>query len=297
MTDFASRLTGSMTALITPFRDGAVDEKAFLDLIERQIGAGTRGLVPCGTTGESPTLSHDEHHRVVELCIAAAKGRALVIAGTGSNATAEAISLTRHAEKAGADAAMVVTPYYNRPTQEGLYRHFQAIHDATALPIVIYNIPPRSAVDMTIETMARLAELPRIVGVKDATMDMARPIRTLKAITKPFAMLSGEDNTALAFLAQGGAGCISVTANVAPRLCAEMHEAWAAGDIARAQRINLRLIPLHDALFAEASPGPVKHAARLLGICADDTRLPLAPIAPATRERVASAMRGAGLIN
>ncbi|MFO1057780.1 MAG: 4-hydroxy-tetrahydrodipicolinate synthase [Dongiaceae bacterium] len=288
---------GSITALITPFRDGAVDEDAFTALVEWQIAEGTQGLVPCGTTGESPTLSHDEHKRVVELCVAAAAKRVPVIAGTGSNSTAEAIELTRHAKEAGADAALIVLPYYNKPTQEGQYRHFKAIHDAVELPIIIYNIPGRSVVDMSVDTMARLAKLPNIVGVKDATADLVRPLATRVAIGPEFCQLSGEDATALPFLAQGGHGCISVTSNVAPRLCADMHHAWRNGDIAAAQRINDRLLPLHKALFAETSPGPVKYAASLIGRCLPDTRLPLCDIAPATRQMVDTAMRGVGLLN
>jgi len=288
---------GSLVALITPFRDGRVDEKAFRDFVAWQIAQGTHGLVPCGTTGESPTLSHDEHKRVVELCIEVAGGKVPVIAGTGSNSTAEAIDLTRHAKQAGADAALVVTPYYNKPTQEGLYRHFKAINDAVDLPIIIYNIPPRSVVDMSVATMARLAELPNIVGVKDATADLARPVRTRLACGPQFCQLSGEDATAVPYLAQGGHGCISVTANVAPRLCSEMHEAWQKGDLATAMRINDRLMPLHDALFAETSPAPVKYAASLLGRSLADTRLPLAPIAAETEERVRREMRAAGILD
>jgi 4-hydroxy-tetrahydrodipicolinate synthase len=288
---------GSLVALITPFSNGAVDEKRFQDFVDWQIGQGSRGLIPCGTTGESPTLSHAEHKRVVELCVEVAKGRVPVIAGTGSNSTAEAIDFTRHAKEAGADAALVVTPYYNRPTQEGLYQHYKALNDAVDLPIIIYNIPIRAAVDMTVQTMARLAKLPNIVGVKDATNDLARPLRTRAAIAGDFCMLSGEDHTAVAFLAQGGHGCISVTANVAPKACAEMHEAWARGDAGTAMKINDRLLPLHDALFAETSPAPVKYAASLLGKCDPKVRLPLAPIAPETEAKVAEAMRSAGLLN
>src|SRR5437899_8635419 len=221
-----SMFQGSLVATITPFRNGAVDERGFQNFIAWQIEQGTHGLVPCGTTGESPTLSHKEHKRVVELCLDVAKGKVPVIAGAGSNSTAEAIDLTRHAKEAGADAALIVTPYYNKPTQEGLYQHFKAIHDAVDLPIIIYNIPGRTAVDMSIATMARLAKLPNVVGVKDATNDLARPLRTREAIGPKFCMLSGEDHTALAFLVQGGDGCISVTANVAPRACADMHGAW-----------------------------------------------------------------------
>jgi 4-hydroxy-tetrahydrodipicolinate synthase len=234
---------------------------------------------------------------VVELCIEAAKKRVPVIAGTGSNSTAEAIELTQHAEQAGADAALVVLPYYNKPTPEGQYQHYKAIHDSTGIPIIIYNVPPRSAVDMSVDTMARLAKLPRIVGVKDATADLCRPIRTKLAIDKEFCMLSGEDGTALPFLAQGGVGCISVTSNVAPRLTAEMHKAWRAGDLKTAMQINERLMPVNDALFCETSPGPVKYAASLLGRASAELRLPLAPIAEASRQKVQAAMTKAGLIN
>jgi 4-hydroxy-tetrahydrodipicolinate synthase len=288
---------GSLVALITPFRDGAIDEKAFQDFVEWQVGQGTQGLVPCGTTGESPTLSYSEHNRVVELCVEVAAGRVPVVAGTGSNCTAEAVAFTRHAKEAGADAALVVCPYYNRPTQEGLYQHFKAIHDAVDLPIVIYNIPFRSAVDMTIATMARLAQLPNIVGVKDATNDLARPLRTRQAIGRDFCLLSGEDVTALAFNAQGGAGCISVTANAAPRACADMQDAWLKGDLARAQKINDRLAPLHDALFCETSPAPVKYATSLLGKSTSEVRLPLVAASAAARAKVQEAMRSAGLLN
>lgn len=292
-----AKFTGSITALLTPFKDGKVDEKGFQSFVEWQIAEGINGLVPCGTTGESPTLSHDEHKRVVELCIEAAKNRVPVIAGTGSNSTEEAIDLTRHAERAGADAALIVLPYYNKPTPEGQYQHFKAIHDSTGLPIFIYNVPPRSAVDMSVDTMARLAKLPRIVGVKDATADLCRPIRTKLAIDKEFIMLSGEDGTALPFLAQGGVGCISVTSNVAPRLTSEMHKAWRDGDLKKAMQINERLTPVNDAMFCETSPGPVKYAAHLLGRASAELRLPLAPIAEASRQKVQAAMTKAGLMN
>jgi 4-hydroxy-tetrahydrodipicolinate synthase len=288
---------GSLTALITPFRNGEVDEGAFQRFVDWQIKEGTDAVVPCGTTGESPTLSHAEHMRVVELCIEAAAGRVPVIAGTGSNSTAEAIHLTRHAKNAGATAALVVMPYYNKPTPEGQYRHFKAIHDAADIPILIYNIPGRSVVDMSIETMARLAKLPNIIGVKDATNDLARPVRTKAAIGPDFCMLSGEDATVMAFLAQGGHGCISVTANVAPRLLSEMHGAWQRGDPKSAMTINERLTPLHEALFCEASPGPVKHAASLLGHCQGDLRLPLCEIGEASKQKVQRALASAGLIN
>jgi 4-hydroxy-tetrahydrodipicolinate synthase len=288
---------GSFVALITPFRNGEVDETAFQEHVAWQIGQGTHGLVPCGTTGESPALEHDEQVRLITLCVEVAKGRAPVIAGTGSNSTAHTIAATRAAKAAGADAALIVCPYYNKPTQEGLYQHFKAIHDAVDLPIVIYNIPGRCAVDMSNPTMARLAQLPNIVGVKDATNDLARPLKMRVEIDGAFCLLSGEDATAVPYLAQGGDGCISVTANVAPRLCSEMHVAWQKGDLATVRRINERLIPLHDALFAETSPAPVKYAASLLGRCTAEVRLPLCQPMPATQERVQGAMRGAGLIN
>jgi 4-hydroxy-tetrahydrodipicolinate synthase len=293
----APRLVGSTTALITPFKDDAIDEKSFQRLCEWQIAQGTKGLIAVGTTGESPTLSHDEHRRVIDLAIEVGKGRAAVVAGAGSNSTEEAIGFMRHAAKAGADAALVVTPYYNKPTQEGLYLHFKALHDCCDLPIIIYNIPPRSVIDMSVATMARLAELPRIVGVKDATNDLARPQKILQAIGPDFVQLSGEDATALAFNAQGGHGCISVTANVAPRALADMHEAWAKGDAARAQSINARLYPLHEALFLESNPSPVKYAASLLGLCSTRTRLPLCEISDETKRRVKLAMEHAGLLD
>lgn len=287
---------GSIVALITPFKDGKVDEKAFQSFVEWQVAQGTHALVPCGTTGESPTLSHDEHRRVVELCIEAAAGKVPVIAGAGSNSTAEAVDLARHARAAGAAAALVVTPYYNKPTQEGLYQHYRAIHDSADLPIIIYNIPGRSVVDMSIATMARLAKLPNIVGVKDATADLVRPIRTRLALGPDFCQLSGEDATALAFNMQGGVGCISVTANIAPAQCAAMQNAWAAGDLATACKYRDLLNPLHDAMFVETSPGPVKYAASLLGKSSPDLRLPLVPVAESTREAVKTAMTNAGLL-
>ncbi|MGH6931080.1 MAG: 4-hydroxy-tetrahydrodipicolinate synthase [Dongiaceae bacterium] len=288
---------GSITALLTPFRNGAVDEKGFQVFVDWQIREGAEGLVPVGTTGESPTLSHEEHMRVVELCIEAAGKRVPVIAGTGSNSTDEAISLTRHAKQSGADAALVVLPYYNKPTPEGQYRHFKAIHDAVEIPIIIYNVPPRTAVDMTVETMARLSKLPNIVGVKDATADLARPMLTRIACGPGFSQLSGEDATVVPFLAQGGHGCISVTSNVAPRLCAELHRAWRKRDLDTVNAINERLTPLHKALFVETSPGPVKYAASLLDRAAPEARLPLCEIADASKEKVRSAMKSAGLLN
>ena len=289
---------GSFVALVTPMRpDGSVDEQAFAAFVDWQIREGIHGVVPVGTTGESPTLSHDEHKRVVEIAIEVANRRVPVIAGAGSNSTEEAIDLTRHARQAGADAALVVTPYYNKPTQEGLYLHFTAIADAVDLPIIIYNIPPRSVVDMSVDTMARLAKHPNIVGVKDATANLARPLHTRRACGEAFCQLSGEDHTAVAFLAAGGAGCISVTGNVAPRLCAEMQTAWQDGRVAEAMAIQNRLLPLHDAMFAETSPAPVKYAASLLGHGSEKCRLPLAPLQEATRARVRAAMTEVGLLN
>ena len=287
---------GSITALITPFQDGKVDERAFQRLVEWQIDQGTHGLVPCGTTGESPTLTHDEHRRVVELCVEAAAGRVPVIAGTGSNSTAEAVELTRHAKSAGADAVLVVTPYYNKPTQEGLYQHFKAINDSADVPIVVYNIPGRSVIDLSVETMARLFKLANIVGVKDATANMARASLQRGALGTEFVQLSGEDATALGFMAHGGQGCISVTANVAPALCSEFQLACLAGNFHRALQLQDRLMPLHDALFVESNPGPVKYAASKLGLCSADTRLPLAPLAPASRKRVEDALSAVGLV-
>ncbi|MEO1194436.1 MAG: 4-hydroxy-tetrahydrodipicolinate synthase [Pseudomonadota bacterium] len=287
---------GSCTALITPFKGDAVDAEAFQRFCAWQIEQGTQALIPVGTTGESPTLSHDEHERVVELCIEVAKGKRPVIAGAGSNATAESISLAQHAEKAGADAVLVVTPYYNKPTQEGLYAHYHAIHEACGLPIIIYNIPGRSIIDMSVETMARLAELPRIVGVKDASNDLTRPARTRLATSADFTQLSGEDATIMAFLGTGGHGCISVTSNVAPGPLAQMHEAWAAGKVDEALAIHDRLQPLHEALFAESSPAPVKYAASLLNLCGPDLRLPLVGIREETKAQVRAAMEQAGLL-
>ena len=284
---------GSITALITPMQDGgAVDEPAVQRLVHRQIEQGTSAIVPTGTTGESPTLSHAEHRRVIDLVVQAAAGRVRVLAGTGSNSTAEAIETTRHAKSAGADAALVVTPYYNKPTQEGLYRHFMAIAEAVALPIVIYNIPGRCVVDMDVSTMARLARHPNIVGVKDSTANLLRPLQIRAEAGPDFAQLSGEDGTALAFLAAGGVGCISVTANIAPRLCADMHAAWQAGELRRAMAIQDRLLALHEALFVESNPAPVKYAASLLGLAGSFCRLPLAPLGEQARLVVARAVAG-----
>ena len=286
---------GSITALITPFKNGALDETAFQRFVEWQINQGSHGLVPCGTTGESPTLSHDEHNRVVELCIEAAGRRVPVIAGAGSNSTAEAVELTRHAKRADADGVLVVTPYYNKPTQEGLYLHFKAVNDCADIPILIYNIPGRSVVDMSVETMARLAKLSNIVGVKDATANMARVSQQRAAIGSDFIQLSGEDATALGFMAHGGQGCISVTANVAPALCSEFQLACLGGNFKRALELQDQLMPLHDALFVESNPGPVKYAAEKLGLCSSETRLPLAPLTPNSKAKVDDALAKVGL--
>jgi 4-hydroxy-tetrahydrodipicolinate synthase len=287
---------GSFTALITPFRDGQIDEQAFRRIVEWQISEGTHGLVPVGTTGESPTLSHAEHKQIVELTVEITNKRVPVIAGAGSNATSEAIDFTRHAAKVGADAVLIVTPYYNKPTQEGLFRHFKAINDAADIPIIIYNIPGRSVIDMTVETMARCFALKNVVGVKDATANLARASQQRAAMGGEFNMLSGEDATALGFMAHGGHGCISVTSNVAPRLCADFQIACLKGDFRTALALQDRLMPLHDALFCESNPGPVKYAASRLGLCEPDTRLPLAPIADASKRIVDAALARVGLI-
>ena len=292
----SARFQGSMTALVTPFRDGRIDEEAFRALVSWQIAEGTKGLIPVGTTGESPTLSHAEHHRVVELCIQEAKGRAAVIAGAGSNNTAEAIDLAKHAEKAGADAVLVVTPYYNKPTQEGMYQHFKAINDAIGIPIFIYNIPPRSVVDMSVDTMKRLFELKNIVGVKDATGNLARVSQQRQSMGAGFIQLSGEDMTAVAFNSAGGVGCISVVANVAPKLCAQMQDATLAGDYKRALEIQDRLVPLHDAIFKEPGVAGAKYGLSLLGKVKDEVRLPLLPVTEGTRAVIRSAMVHAGVI-
>ena len=290
---------GSFTALVTPFHaDGGFDEKAFADFVEWQIVEGTNGLVPVGTTGESPTLSHDEHHAVVRACIKAAKGRVPVIAGAGSNTTAEAISLATEAEKAGANAVLVVTPYYNKPTQRGLYEHFAAVAKATSLPIVIYNIPPRSVIDMTPETMGRLAaDFKNIVGVKDATGRVERVSEQRMTCGKDFVQLSGEDASALGFNAHGGVGCISVTSNVAPRLCAEFQEATLANDKDRALELQDRLMPLHKAIFIEPGVSGAKYALSKLGRVENFVRSPLVTVEASTAARIDEAMKFAGLIN
>jgi len=288
---------GSCVALITPFTNGKVDEAGFKSFVDWHINEGTDGLVPCGTTGESPTLSHDEHMHVTEMCIEQAAGRVPVMAGAGSNSTAEMVSFVKHAHKVGADAALVVMPYYNKPTPEGQYQHFKAANDAADIPIYIYNIPGRSIVDMSVQTMARLAELPNIVGVKDATSDLARPMLTRLAIDGEFNQLSGEDATIVPFLAGGGDGCISVTANIAPRLCAQLHDAWQEGDMKTVMILQDRLMPLHGAMFCEASPGPVKYAAQLLGKCSSEMRLPMCEIADSSKVQVKDALVSAGLLN
>ncbi|WP_046864915.1 4-hydroxy-tetrahydrodipicolinate synthase [Microvirga massiliensis] len=290
-------LRGSITALVTPFRSGEIDEDAFRAHINWQIESGTHGLVPVGTTGESPTLSHREHERIVEVCVEEARGRVPVIAGAGSNSTAEAIAFSRHVEKVGADALLIVTPYYNKPTQEGLYRHFKAINDAVGLPIIIYNIPGRSVIDMSVETMARLYELKNIVGVKDATANVARVSLQRQAMGPDFIQLSGEDATALGFMAHGGHGCISVTSNIAPKLCSDFQAACLKGDYASALTIQDRLMPLHTAIFIETNPSPTKFALAALGRMEEDVRLPMIPVSEKTRGEVRVAMVHAGLLN
>ncbi|MCB1431408.1 MAG: 4-hydroxy-tetrahydrodipicolinate synthase [Alphaproteobacteria bacterium] len=279
-------------------KNGEVDEHAFRKFVNWQIGEGSHGLVPVGTTGESPTLNPDEHKRVIEICIAETKGRVPVIAGTGSNSTAEAIEYTVHAKEAGADAALVVVPYYNKPTQDGLYAHFKAIADAVDIPIFVYNVPGRTVANISVETLTRLShDCKNIVGTKDASADLTRPSRQRLASGTEFIQLSGEDGTALGFNAHGGVGCISVTANVAPRLCSEFQEATLKGDYAKALQLQDRLMPLHHALFVETSPGPVKYAASLLGICDAEARLPMVPVSEATKQTVRDAMVHAGLLN
>ncbi len=296
MRDPRDRLKGSMPALITPMKNGAVDEAAFRRFVAWQIAEGSHGLVPAGTTGESATLSHEEHMRVVEICVEEAAGKVPVIAGAGSNATAEAIALTRHAKEVGADAVLSVAPYYNKPTQEGLYRHFAAIADAVDIPIVVYNIPGRSVVEISVETMARLAKIANIVGVKDATANLARPSRERIACGKDWRLLSGEDVTSLGYMAHGGHGCISVTANIAPRLCADFQNACMQGAYAAALELQDRLVALHDAMFVESSPAPVKFGASLLGLCENEVRLPIVAASEMAQKRVREAMVTAGLL-
>tara|TARA_B100001146_G_scaffold136941_1_gene120097 strand:- start:4876 stop:5754 length:879 start_codon:yes stop_codon:yes gene_type:complete len=288
---------GSITALITPFKNNKVDEDKFRDFIEWQISEGSHGFVPCGTTGESPTLNHQEHMRVTEICIEVVKKRVPVMAGCGSNSTDEAISLVSHAQKAGAEAALVVTPYYNKPTQEGLFQHFRHVAESTSLPIYIYNIPSRSVVDMDMKTLERLAKIENISGIKDASCDLERPGQVVDLIGKNFCQLSGEDETVLPFLEKGGVGCISVTANVAPKLCSELHEVWVKQDAKTLEEIDAGLQSLHKAMFCETSPGPVKFALSLLGHCSPDMRLPLVEIAEESKQIVEDAMIKAGLIS
>jgi 4-hydroxy-tetrahydrodipicolinate synthase len=287
---------GVLPALVTPFQDGQVDEKAFVALVERQIAGGVHGLVPVGTTGESATLSHDEHRRVTELCVQTAAGRLPVVAGTGSNSTEEAIELTRHAKAIGCDAALIVTPYYNRPSQEGMYLHYAAIAEAVQIPILVYNVPGRTGVDISNETLARLAKLPNIVGVKDATGDLARASQQRLMCGEDWTMLTGDDPTALGYLAHGGHGCISVTANVAPEQVSAFFNDAMTGQWQGALYGQDRLIRLHKALFTDASPSPTKFALAHLGLCAEDTRLPIAPASEASRKEVLAAMHDAGLI-
>ena len=290
---------GSNVALITPFKNNKLDEDAYISLIHYHLKNGNSGLVPAGTTGESPTLSHDEHQKVIEICIREAKGKIPVIAGTGSNSTEEAVALTKHAEKAGADGALVVTPYYNKPTQEGLYQHYKLINDNTNLPIIIYNIPSRCVIDMSVDTMARLFELKNISGVKDATGDLNRLDQTIKKLGPEFIQLTGEDGLALEFNKRGGVGIISVTANISPKLCSDMQKnskSKSYNEIKEAERIDQILQPLHKSLFIESNPAPVKYAAKLLGLCSDEVRLPLVKIKNKTQEEVKKALSFAKLI-
>ncbi|HEX4301605.1 MAG TPA: 4-hydroxy-tetrahydrodipicolinate synthase [Rhizomicrobium sp.] len=289
-------IKGSIPALITPMSGGKVDEAAFRKLVSWQIAQGSHGLVPCGTTGESPTLSHEEHMRVVEICVEEANGRVPVIAGAGSNSTAEAISLTKFAKSVGADAVLSVTGYYNKPSQEGLYRHYAAIAEAVDIPILVYNIPARAIVEISVETMGRLAKLANVIGVKDATANLMRPTRERAACGKDWRLISGEDGTALGYMAHGGHGCISVTANVAPKLCAEFQTACLQGAFERALQLQDQLMPLHDAMFCEPSPAPVKYAASVLGLCSDEVRLPLVPATDAGRRIVDAALKAAGVL-
>ena len=291
---------GSIVALITPFKNNKLDEDCYISLINHHLKNGTSGLVPAGTTGESPTLTHSEHERVIEICVRESKGKIPVIAGTGSNSTEEAITLTKYAEKIGADAALVVTPYYNKPTQEGLYQHFKAINDNCSIPIIIYNIPPRSVVDMTVDTMARLFELKNIVGVKDATGDLNRVDQQKKKMGPDFIQLSGEDGTALEFNLRGGVGCISVSANVATKLCSDFQNACLnkkdVKQLEKAKEINNILMPLHKSLFIESNPSPVKYAASVLKLSSDEVRLPLVGVTEETKKQVKSALKNANLI-
>ena len=287
---------GSIPAVITPFKDLEVDYNSLDKIVNYLIDNESNGIVPCGTTGESPTLSHEEHKKIIEETIRIADKRIPIIAGTGSNNTSEAIEFTKHAESSGADAALVVTPYYNKPTQQGLYAHFEKISKSVKIPIIIYNIPGRSIVDMSISTMIELSKIENIVGVKDATNDLFRPLLTKATMNNDFCFLSGEDGTTLAFLAQGGHGCISVTANIAPKLCSQLHLAWREKNIKKAQDINLKLAKLHHSLFLESSPGPVKYAASLIGLCSSQTRLPLVEISEDTKKHLSDCLKDVSLI-
>ena len=288
---------GSFVALATPFVNGKVDDDAFQSFVDWQVNEGTHGLVPCGTTGESPTLTHPEHKHVTELCIKAAAGRVPVLAGAGSNSTSEAVDLAKHAESTGADAILVVTPYYNKPTQNGLFAHYEAINNAVGLPIIVYNIPGRSVINIELDTMKRIADLSNVAGVKDATADLSVPQQVINLIGTDFAQMTGEDATALPFLAAGGQGCISVSANIAPALCAAQHNLWNAGDIAGAQAVQQKLSPLHSSMFCESSPGPVKYAAKLMGLFSDEMRLPMVEISDSSKAQVEAALRELGLLD
>ena len=287
---------GSIVALVTPFKNNVLDQEKYASLIQHQIANGTKGVVPAGTTGESPTLNHDEHKKVIEIAVKECKGKIPVIAGTGSNSTAEAVELSRHAEKSGADGLLIVTPYYNKPTQEGLYQHYKSINDSVGIPIIIYNIPPRSVIDMSVDTMARLFELKNIAGVKDATADLNRVDQQLKKMGPEFIQLSGEDGTALEFNMRGGVGCISVSANVAAKLCSEFQEACLNKNNKKAKEINEKLMPLHKSLFIESNPSPVKYAASLLNLCSDEVRLPLVKVTEKTKKEVEKALKIAKLL-
>lgn len=291
----AQKFQGSIVALVTPFKKGQVDFDAFQQLVEWHVASGTHGLVPCGTTGETPTLSLEEHKKLVRACVEAARGRVPVIAGAGSNATAAAIDLARAAEKSGADGILVVTPYYNKPSQEGMYQHYKAIHDAQGLPIILYNVPGRTGVELSVETTVRLAALKRVAGIKDASVDLSRPLQLRHALGDDFIQLSGEDATVAAYLAQGGHGCISVTANVAPKACADLHNAWNKKDYKTFARIRDQLMPLHKNMFIETNPAPAKYAVSLLGRCRDELRLPLLPVSKESRAKIAAAMKQAGI--
>jgi len=296
MPNLRERLRGSLPALITPMKNGGVDDESFRRLVAWQIAEGSHGLVPCGTTGESPTLSHEEHMWVIEMCVEEANGRVPVVAGAGSNSTAEALMLTRHAKEVGADAVLSVTGYYNRPSQDGIYHHYATIAEAVDIPIILYNIPGRAVVDISVETMARLAQIPNIIGVKDATANLARPSRERLACGSGWRLLSGEDGTALGYMAHGGHGCISVTANIAPRLCSQFQEACMKGDFASALAMQDKLMPLHDAMFLEPSPACAKYAASLLGLCRNEVRSPMMPATEAAQIKVRNAMAAAGLL-